>query len=226
MTERSLLICVSVSHGSTARVARSIAKVVDADVREPEEVDPATIPGRDLVGFGSGIFAGTHHRRLRRYVEALPPGRGTKAFVFTTAGLGRAQSWPGQRTLEAVLQDKGYDVVGVVRLPGLRHLAAAEAGRRDQQGTPGPQRPGPGAAVRTPPRRADRVALRTVESARLAGYAVDQTRRLDGVRSTRRADSTGFVDQTRRLEVRARRGPCGSGCRRPGTPCRGTAPTG
>jgi flavodoxin len=112
MAERSLLICVSVSNGSTARVARSIAKVLDADVREPEEVEPSTIPDHDLVGFGSGIFAGTHHRRLRSYVEALPPGRGTRAFVFTTAGLGRAQSWPWQRSLEAVLRDKGYDVVG------------------------------------------------------------------------------------------------------------------
>jgi flavodoxin len=112
MAERALVICVSVSHGNTARVARSVAKVLDADVREPEEVDPQTVPGHDVVGFGSGVFAGTHHPRLRRYVEALPPGQGTRAFVLTTAGLGRSQSWPWQRSLESVLRDKGYDVVG------------------------------------------------------------------------------------------------------------------
>ena len=109
---RSVIICVSVSHGNTAKVARSLAKVLDADVREPEEVDPATVPGHDLVGFGAGIFAGRHHPRLREYVEKLPPGGGTHAFVFTTAGTGRSQSWPGQRPLDRVLRDKGYDVVG------------------------------------------------------------------------------------------------------------------
>jgi flavodoxin len=112
MTGRALIVCVSVSHGNTAAVARTMAEVLDAEVREPEQVDPQTLAGHDLVGFGSGIFAGSHHPRLRGYVEQLPSVDGTRAFVFTTAGWGRSQSLPWQRSLDAVLRDKGYDVVG------------------------------------------------------------------------------------------------------------------
>ena len=112
MTGRALIICVSVHHGNTAAVARAMASALGAEVREPEEVEPHTLAQYDVVGFGSGIFYATHHPRLRGYVEHLPLGNGRRAFVFTTAGLGRAQSWWGQRPLTTVLENKGYDVVG------------------------------------------------------------------------------------------------------------------
>ncbi len=119
MTEKALIICVSVSHGNTASVARAIGAVLAADIREPEEVDPQTLADYDIVGFGSGIYYGTHHRRLRDFVEHLPEVHGTRAFVFTTAGQGRAQSLPWQRSLETMLRDKGYDVVGSFACSGL-----------------------------------------------------------------------------------------------------------
>jgi flavodoxin len=112
MTRHVLIICVSVSHGNTASIAREMAAILGAEIREPEDVDPRTLSRYALVGFGSGIFGGSHHPRLRRFVEQLPPGVGTRAFVFTTAGLGRAQWWPWQRSLESVLRAKGFDVVG------------------------------------------------------------------------------------------------------------------
>ena len=112
MTGKALIICVSVHHGNTAAVARAMASALDAEVKAPEDVEPHTLAEYDVVGFGSGIFWATHHPRLRNYVEHLPLGNGRRAFVFTTAGMGRSQSWWGQRTLETVLHDKGYDVVG------------------------------------------------------------------------------------------------------------------
>lgn len=110
--DQALIICVSVSHGNTAALARVMGAVLEADVRQPEQVDPDTLSDHAVVGFGSGIFAGSHHPRLRRYVESLPPVHGTRAFVFTTAGMGRSQSLPCQRSLESLLRDKGYDVLG------------------------------------------------------------------------------------------------------------------
>jgi flavodoxin len=115
---KALLICVSVSHGNTAAVARAMAEVLDAEIREPEEVDPQTLDDFDVVGFGSGMFYGSHHRRLREYVEQLPMARDTRAFVFATAGTGRLQSRPWQSSLEGVLAEKGYDVVGSFVCPG------------------------------------------------------------------------------------------------------------
>lgn len=112
------MVCVSVSHGNTARVAHTMGDVLGAEVREPEEVVPETLGEYDVVGFGSGIFYGSHHPRLRQFVEDLPHVDGTRAFVVTTAGQGRAQSLPWQRPLESVLQDKGYDVVGSFECQG------------------------------------------------------------------------------------------------------------
>jgi flavodoxin len=107
---RRLIVCVSVSNGNTAKVARVLADVLGAEVREPEDVDPQSLGDYDLVGFGSGIFGGSHHPRLRAYVERLPQASGTRAFMFCTSGWGRSQSLPWQRSLEEVLRDKGYYV--------------------------------------------------------------------------------------------------------------------
>lgn len=112
MTGRALIICVSVSHGNTSAVAHAMGRVLHADVLDPEEVNPRTLGRYDIVGFGSGIFYGSHHRRLRRYVEHLPRARGTRAFVFSTSGRGREQSLPWEAPLESVLREKGYEVVG------------------------------------------------------------------------------------------------------------------
>jgi flavodoxin len=119
MSARALIICVSVSNGNTATVARAIGSALGAEVREPEEVDPRTLEDYDVVGFGSGIYGGSHHERLRRYVEQLPQVTGRAAFVFCTAGLGRSQSLPWQPSLESLLKDKGYDVVGSFACRGL-----------------------------------------------------------------------------------------------------------
>lgn len=112
MSGKALIICVSVSHGNTAAIAHAMGSVLGAEVLNPEEVDPATLGGYDLVGFGSGVFAGTPHHRLRTYVDRLPDVHGTRAFVFSTSGRGVGQTLPWQRPLETVLRGKGYDVLG------------------------------------------------------------------------------------------------------------------
>jgi flavodoxin len=134
---RALIVCVSVSNRNTAAIARAMAAPLGAEIRTPEEVDPATLGEYDVVGFGSGIFAMSHHPRLRRYVESLPEGHGTKAFVFTTAGTGQAQWRPWERSLEAVLTQKGYDVLGSFACKGydtwlpLRLVGGINKGRPD-----------------------------------------------------------------------------------------------
>ena len=63
---KSLIVCVSISNGNTRRVAQALADALDAKVVDPEEVDVATIGGYDVVGFGSGIYGMSFHRRLPR----------------------------------------------------------------------------------------------------------------------------------------------------------------
>ncbi len=83
---KSLIVCVSTSHGNTRRVADRMAEVLDARVAEPESVDPETLREYDLVGFGSGIYYMVVHSRLRRFLRRLPDVDGVRAFTFFTSG--------------------------------------------------------------------------------------------------------------------------------------------
>ncbi len=109
---RTLLICVSVSHTNTKKVARAMAEILHASVMEPEDVDLTSLPEYDLVGFGSGIYFMAFHPRLRRLIRDLPPTTHQKAFVFSTSGSRELPQWGYTRRLQERLVAKGYEIVG------------------------------------------------------------------------------------------------------------------
>lgn len=112
---RSIIICVSVHHGNTEKVARAMAEVLGAEVVEPEEVE--SLHDYDLVGFGSGIYFERHHRRLLSFVDRLPTLEGKRAFVFSTRGTGPAKFY--HRPLRKKLLEKGFRIVGEFSCKGL-----------------------------------------------------------------------------------------------------------
>lgn len=103
---KAMMVCVSVSHGNTRRVAEVMGEALGATVVEPEETGAAEIADCDLVGFGSGIFSLAFHPRLRQFVRTLPDGRRPRAFVFATSGFP-----PFTRPLVKLLERKGFEVV-------------------------------------------------------------------------------------------------------------------
>jgi len=108
-----LVICASMHHGNTARVARQIAAVLHADVRAPETVTVTSLDEHGLVGFGSGVYYGRLHESLFAWIGRLPdvPELTRPAFVFSTAGLPVvAKLW--HAPLKRLLARKGFDVVG------------------------------------------------------------------------------------------------------------------
>lgn len=105
------IVCTSVSHGNTMRIAETMGQVLRARVVDPEQIDPADLSGSDLVGFGSGIFNMNFHPRLRDFIESLPTVDGQAAFVFATSGLPEPPFKRYTRDLARVLERKGYDVV-------------------------------------------------------------------------------------------------------------------
>ncbi|WP_314247014.1 flavodoxin family protein [Streptomyces sp. DSM 40907] len=110
---KTLLVCSSVSHGNTRRVADAMAGVLDARVVAPDEVEVSDLPGYDLVGFGSGVFSQRMHRDLLGFVRTVPrPGlRPTRrAFVFATSGLPEPAFAPFTRPLVRLLEDRGFEV--------------------------------------------------------------------------------------------------------------------
>ncbi|RSS96334.1 flavodoxin [Streptomyces sp. WAC05292] len=109
---KTVIVCVSVSHGNTRRVADTIAGVLGARVVSPEDADPAELAAADLVGFGSGVFHGRMHRRLTGFAGRLPVACRGRAFVFATSGLPGFPPAPFTRPLVRLLEGKGFEVEG------------------------------------------------------------------------------------------------------------------
>lgn len=83
---KTLIVCTSVSHGNTKKVADTMATTLNAEVVAPDAVTATDLLGYDLIGFGSGIFTRKFHPALVHLIEGLPQFPGTKAFVFATSG--------------------------------------------------------------------------------------------------------------------------------------------
>jgi len=114
----ALIVCRSLSHGNTAKIARAIADVLDAPVVNPSDVSPQEVAGYDLVGFGSGIYGGSFDRELRHFVAALLPVHDKSAFVFATSGFGRVVELPIRPTLAKLVHAAGYRMLGSFSCPG------------------------------------------------------------------------------------------------------------
>ena len=106
-----ILVCKSVSHGNTQRVAEAIGQVLGGRVVAPADIDPAELADYDLVGFGSGIYNMAFHPELRRFIAAVPTGHQGTAFVFRTSGFPEPPFRRYVTSLTRDLETKGFDVV-------------------------------------------------------------------------------------------------------------------
>jgi flavodoxin len=110
---KALVNYVSVHHGNTAKVAKVIADVLDADLVNVKQADVSMLERYDLIGFGSGVYFGKLHKTLLDFVETLPLLTNRRAFVFSTSGLRRmAFIHDFTKPLKVRLQHKGLYIVG------------------------------------------------------------------------------------------------------------------
>lgn len=108
---KSLIVLVSYHHNNTQKIAEVMARVLDAQVKTPEQINPDDLQQYDLIGFGSGIYAGRHHRTLRKFADELPKVVNKKAFVFSTCS--NTRNAPKYHSLlREKLQSKGYTILG------------------------------------------------------------------------------------------------------------------
>ncbi len=105
---KAIIICESVSHGNTLKVANAIAEVIGAKVVKPAEFDAETACDYDLIGLGSGIYYGKHHKSLIELAEKLPNCR-KSVFIFSTSGKGSISQ---HRHLSDIISRKGYRNAG------------------------------------------------------------------------------------------------------------------
>ena len=116
---KTAIVCVSVSHGNTRKVAEAMAEELNATVFDPKQTDVTALHDYDLIGLGSGIFNMRFHPVLQEFVQQLPAANGRSAFVFATrGGPGELPFWPYMQRMSGVLEHKGYDVVGTFSCRG------------------------------------------------------------------------------------------------------------
>lgn len=111
---RSIIVCRSIHRGNTLKVARAIGEVLGAPIYRPEELDPARIvEDYQLIGLGSGIYYGRHHRSILGFAERLPRADERYAFVFSTSGLPKIPLLHDyHKPLLEILGEKGFTIVG------------------------------------------------------------------------------------------------------------------
>jgi flavodoxin len=117
---KALIIYISVHHGNTERVAKVMASILEAALLQVKQADANMLEQYDLIGFGSGIYFGKHHKSLLDFVETLPMFEHKKAFIFSTSGLRRI--WlvhDFDKPLEDRLLRKGFDIIGKFSCRGL-----------------------------------------------------------------------------------------------------------
>jgi len=109
---KSLLVLYSYHHNNTAKIADAFAKVLDAQIKTPQQINPEELQEYNLIGFGSGIYSAKHHKALLDLVDKLPQVTNKKAFIFSTSAImGEAKVTKDHSTLREKLQSKGYMIV-------------------------------------------------------------------------------------------------------------------
>jgi flavodoxin len=108
---KSLLVLFSYHHNNTEKIANVFAKVLDAQIKTPKQIKPEELQEYSLVGFGSGIYDGKHHKVLLDLADKLPQVTNRKAFIFSTSGVTKKRQPEIHLPLMEKLQSKGYMIV-------------------------------------------------------------------------------------------------------------------
>lgn len=113
---KSLLILVSIHQKNTEKIANAIARVLDAQIKTPQQTNPEELQEYDLVGFGSGIYGAKHHKALLNLADKLPQVSNKKAFIFSTCGvpaMGMSEKVVAENhsMLREKLRSRGYSIV-------------------------------------------------------------------------------------------------------------------
>ena len=134
---KTLIICKSIHHKNTLRVAQVIADELDAELKTPEEVERESLSQYDLIGFGSGIYMGKHHRSLVNFVKDIETLSGKNVFVFYTSGFSKFPTRPSFETvLTDLLKEKEAQILDIFSCRGLETVGPFKIGGGKNKGHP------------------------------------------------------------------------------------------
>lgn len=107
---KAIILYHSYHHGNTEKIAKVIARVFDTQPVRFDDLGGRSLQDYDVIGFGSGIYLGGHHKPMVKYVAGLPELK-KKVFIFSTAGFPLMKA-AYHLDLRLKLWDKGAKVLG------------------------------------------------------------------------------------------------------------------
>jgi flavodoxin len=136
MAKKSLLVLYSYHHLNTEKVAKVIGKVLDAQIKWPQEINHEELQEYDLIDFGSGIYCAKHHKSLLDSADKLSQVNNKKAFIFSTSAiLSKDKVAEDYRILREKLEAKGYKIIDEFACKGfntnsfMKYLGGMNKGR-------------------------------------------------------------------------------------------------
>ena len=116
---KSLLVLFSYHHKNTEKIAKVLAKVLEAQIKTPQQINPQELQDYNLIGFGSGIYGAKHDKSILDLADELPQVQNKKAFIFSTSALtGEEKKADDHSLLKEKLQSKGYIIVDSFQCKG------------------------------------------------------------------------------------------------------------
>ncbi|MCF8381875.1 MAG: EFR1 family ferrodoxin [Bacteroidales bacterium] len=109
MNNNCIIVYESIYNGNTEKIAKTMAQTLGCKCIKPEEALKTDLSRFSAIGFGSGIYFGSHHPHLLEVVEKLDRNA-QDVFIFSSHGapvLGKYH-----RPIKSKLKEKGKNIVG------------------------------------------------------------------------------------------------------------------
>ncbi|MCW4029582.1 MAG: flavodoxin family protein [Candidatus Bathyarchaeota archaeon] len=134
------IVLFSYHHNNTEKIAKVIAKVLNAQIKTPQQTNPQELDKFGLVGFGAGIDSGKHYKPLLDFADKLPQVESKPAFIFSTAGItGKKKLAKDHSALREKLEAKGYKIIDEFQCKGfntnvfLKYFGGMNKGRPNEE---------------------------------------------------------------------------------------------
>ena len=115
MSQKVLIICASYHHQNTKKICDAFAEEMDAVVVNADEFNESMLDDFDLIGFGSGIYNGQHHKSIMDLVSKLSFQDEKRTFIFSTSTFALTSM---HKQLENMLRQKGFIIIAELACKG------------------------------------------------------------------------------------------------------------
>ncbi len=107
----NILLVVESKHlGNTLKIAESMAEVAPITIVDTKKAQELDMKDFDIVGFGSGIYAGKHDKRILKFAQGLSDN---EAYTFVISTSGGEDYDDNNKALISILKKKNKTVLGV-----------------------------------------------------------------------------------------------------------------